>query len=66
MPTKRKPVTIGVEEVKNAPQQVSEVEELKYLVKLDTKRFEARNMEQVINLIRGSEGVVSKITIERQ
>ncbi len=65
MPVKRKAVTIGVEEVENATQQASDGE-MQYLVKLDTKRFEARNMEQVIHLIRGSEGVVSKITIERQ
>lgn len=65
MSVKRKAVTIGVEEVENATQQASDGE-LQYLVKLDTKRFEARNLEQVIQLIRGSEGVVSKITIERQ
>lgn len=60
---------------KNPPIEVEESEEQNmpllteegiYLVKLDSKRFESRNMEQVIQLIRGSEGVVSKITIERQ
>lgn len=53
-------------EAKEAENQPETEGDITYLVKLDSKRFESRTMNQVIDLLTGSEGIVSKITIERQ
>lgn len=61
---KKKPVK--VEKVKNPSLEVEPQDDsLLFVVKLDSKRYEARTMEQVLLLVEGSSGVVSKITIER-
>lgn len=65
MPTISK--TLSVKEVEDAQATGNTYSnELIYLVKLDSKRFEARTLEQAIALIQGSAGVVNKITLERQ
>lgn len=70
MPVKRatKKVTgLEVEEVKEPETVIADdSDEVLFLVKLDSKRFEGRTIDQAIDLLRGSVGVVSKITIERQ
>ena len=58
---------IDVEEVKDPTTVIENSSNEKlYTVKLDSKRFESRTMEQAMSLILGSEGVVSKVTIERE
>lgn len=68
--TNKKPATTSEVEVEavTEPETVlkSNSDELLFVVKLDTKRFEARTLEQVLDLVKGSVGVVSKVTIERQ
>ena len=64
--TKGKVEELEVEAVGN-PERVEELTgELQYTVKLDSKKFESRTLDQAFMLVKGSEGVVSKITIERQ
>lgn len=58
---------VSVEEV-TEPETIveSNSDEILFIVKLDSKKFEARTLEQALDLIKGSVGVVSKVTIERQ
>lgn len=55
-----------VESVEN-PEMIigEETGELSFMIKLDNKRFESRTLEQVLSLVEGSVGVVSRVTIER-
>lgn len=56
-----------VESVEEPTMEVNDTgEEHLYMVRLDSKRFESRTLEQAVLLIKGSEGVVSKYTLERQ
>lgn len=57
---------LEVEEVKDSKLSVPSSDAISYVVKLDSRRFEGRTMEQVFALITGSEGIVSKVTIERE
>ena len=71
MVVKKKPApkkeAINVEEVENPTIAIeNNTGETLYTVKLDSKRFESRTMQQAMSLILGSEGVVAKVTLERE
>lgn len=71
MVVKKKPApkaeAINVEEVENPTIAIeNKTGETLYTVKLDSKRFESRTMQQAMSLILGSEGVVAKVTLERE
>lgn len=57
---------VKVEKVEEPTVEIEkDAEEMLFMVRLDSKRFESRTLEQVLSLVEGSVGVVSRVTIER-